>query len=171
MLDKNDIEGAKKYLSQYDSLLEESKSQNYCENSIVNALLRIYSRKFQKKGIYFSVNASISKDIKIFSPTLGSILSNLLENAYEACKTITGIKPQVVFKVVESDDNLEIEVRNSSTSKRALSIEGIPYTTKHGGGTGLRSVKNEITKCGGDMRIKQTDNEFIVQIVISLTKN
>ena len=48
MLDKNDIEGAKKYLSQYDSLIEESKPQNYCENSIVNALLRIYSRKFKK---------------------------------------------------------------------------------------------------------------------------
>lgn len=47
-------------------------------------------------------------------------------------------------------------------------MEGIPFTTKHGGGTGLRSVKNEVMKCKGNMRIEQVNNEFVVQIIIPL---
>lgn len=170
MLDKDDIEGAKKYLAEYDSVIDEGKPDNYCDNSTVNALFRIYNRKFSSKNISFRAEASVSDDINLPSPALVSILSNLLENAYETCKKIPEIKPHVTFRVREIEDSLEIEARNTSTEIRTLSAEGIPYTTKHGGGTGLRSVKNEVVGCGGEMRIEQTEDEFIVQIIIGLTK-
>lgn len=166
MLEKNDIEGAKKYLSEYDDGVSKSKRQAFCQNSVADAAIRLYKRKFEEKGIKFSVVADIPEQLPIDSAGLGSILSNLFTNAYEACLKVKDKKPYVIFNAEDNDGIFQMEMKNSSKKVANKNPNGLPSTTKKGGGTGLISVKTDLDRCGGLMRIKQKKDEFTVQIVI-----
>ena len=96
----NDIDGAKNYLRQYNNSISVISIHNYCENLTANILLRFYSRLSEKNSVRFEVFAQIPQDLPLSDPELGTLLSNMLENAFEACDKCDEDERYILFRLI-----------------------------------------------------------------------
>lgn len=164
-LESGNVTEAIEYLHANDSALDESKLTQFSVNPAANAVLRIYDRQAQAEGIAFCALADLPEQLPMTNPELGALLSNLLENAVEACRKVESAKRQLTFHTQTDEAGLRLEVRNSMCG--TVSFEnGFPQSTKSGGGTGTRSMANIVQKYGGMLRFKQEGDMFLTQIVL-----
>jgi sensor histidine kinase regulating citrate/malate metabolism len=164
-LQDRDVEGAEEYLKLYDSSINESTAKQYCENHIANTVLCLYDGKTQAEGIYFTANANIPKSLTITLPELGSMLSNILENALEACKNADCEERTIALTADAEDENLKIEVRNTVSGEVKFKND-LPVSTKECGGIGIRSVIQIVSKYGGMINFRQNRDVFLTQIIL-----
>lgn len=164
-LNGGDVKGALEYLNLYDAGLTKSTIRNYCQNHTANAVLCLYAEKAEEKDILFTVKAGIPAGIAVTPPELGSILSNIFENALEACQKIKNGQRFITFTAEVVDEILKIELRNPAGIKVEIR-DNIPVSTKEGGGIGTKSVLNVIERYHGMLNFKQEDDTFITQIVV-----
>lgn len=161
-LKKNDVEGAKAYLAEYNDAIEDSAMVMYCENEIVNAIIRLNLRKCANENIKFTVNTVIPKNLPYTKTETATIFGNVLENAYEAAKECENGFVEIHSKF--NDGILLIEIKNS-VSKEVEFFEDFPVSSKPRGGIGVRSAKKCLNKYFGLIRLKQEGNIFITQII------
>ena len=167
-LTHEDLAGAKEYLRQYDGELLDAKLTDYCKNPVANTVLRRYARRGSLAGTQFRVCAEIPEELPLSSPEIGVLISNVLENACEACEK-SGLPYSFILLTAETEDSrLKMEVCNTVGCKTSFDENGMPITTKDGGGTGTRSIKHIVQKHGGMLNFRQSENTFITQIILPL---
>ncbi|MPM99399.1 hypothetical protein SDC9_146590 [bioreactor metagenome] len=132
----------------------------------MNAVLRLYERRTEKSGISFVVNADIPERVILTASELGTVFSNILENACEACEKLEYSKRFIIVCAETEEHMLKVEVRNSVADFVKFN-NGMPVSDKKVGGTGTKSIAYIINKYGGMLRFGQNENEFSTQIVIS----
>ena len=164
-LQSGNVSGAVDYLRANQSALSEIRLMGFSVNPIVNAVLRIYSRQAQTVGVTFAVNAQIPETLPMAAPELGALLSNMLENALEACVKVDPAKRQIAFNAITEENGLRLELRNS-VSGTVHFEDGNPVSTKTGGGTGTKSMAHIVEKYCGMLRFKQEENIFVTQIML-----
>lgn len=167
-LNNSDIEGAKDYLKLYDDRLKDSAIRDFSKNPIANAVFRIYDRRSREENIEFLVQSEADVMLNDHLPDIGIVLSNIFENALDACKECEFKHRYIHYTSKVKNDSILIEITNSVTVERIFE-NGFPQTTKKGGGTGLMSVKSIINKYNGMLDLRQDKNEFITLIVIPIT--
>jgi len=164
-LTAGDVAGAQLYLKQYDDSIEEEALRHYCRNKTVNAILRLYGRLADMNGIVYSVRAVIPEALPVTEPELACVLSNLLENAYEACMKVDASKREIFFTATPNDVTLNIEMKNRDGSN--ILFEGnMPQSTKESGGIGTKSIVRIVEKHNGLVRFYQNGDTFVSQIVL-----
>lgn len=164
-LESGDTTGAMEYLRTNDRTVSESRLTEFSANPAANAALRIYSRKTQALEIPFTVWMDLPKDFRITPPELGAMLSNLLENAVEACARVDPARQKIAIRSETDETGVRIEIQNSVSGLVAFE-DGLPLSTKPGGGTGTKSVSGIVHKYGGMLRFVQKDDLFITQIFL-----
>ncbi len=160
-----DIDGAEEYLKLYDTSINQSVIKQYCKNYIANAVLCLYAQKAHLEEIVFEANAYIPEIITITQPELGSMLSNILENALEACRKAKGAERFITFTAEFEDDMLKIELRNTTSGELHIR-NNLPVSTKKNGGTGTKSVLHIVESYHGMLNFRQEDETFITQIIL-----
>ena len=98
-----------------------------------------------------------------------TIISNLLNNAIEACEKIQEDKRIIEFKIAGYNSQIFISVRNSYDMESIINQKQKFITTKEdklNHGIGLENVSRTVKKYDGDMRISQENERFIVTINI-----
>ena len=163
-LHHGDTESAMHYLKLYDDNLKEHVLKDYSKNRIANAVFRIYDRRSKEFHIEFKVQSEADHLINNQFPDLGIVLSNILENAFTAVRQCMFEKRFISYTSCVENGSILIEIRNSMEGFVNFD-NGLPQTTKQGGGTGLLSVKNSVEKYGGMVEFKQDRNEFITRII------
>lgn len=163
-LEDGDTQQAIAYLNASDAQLAGTALKQFCENVIANAILRIYDRRTQAMGISFLTQADIPEVLPLAAPEIGALLSNLLENALEACaKQQTGQR-YISLTGQQAETGFQLEVRNSTAGE--LTFEnGFPKSAKQGGGTGTKSIAAIVENHHGLLRFKQEEGAFVVQIL------
>lgn len=164
-LNANDIKGAKAYLKSYDDSIVGNTLKEFSKNPTANAIFRLYDRRAKEQGISFEVCLEVEAELCYTHIDIGILLSNLLENAFEACQRQDS--PYVMFFCKAKEGIGLIEVKNSAVLQQVFE-NGMPISTKSGGGTGLLSVKNIVQKNNGMLEVGQEGNEFVVRIVLPL---
>lgn len=167
LLTQENVKAALAYLNEYDNSIAEVALHQYCSNPVGNAILGLYEHRAQASHIEYVVNANIPEVLPLKSPELGGLLSNLLENAWIACRCCTDIERFIIVTVDTTENQLFIEVKNSVQNEVRF-IDSLPVSDKEGGGTGVRSMMHIVKEHSGMCRFKQSNNEFTVQIVLSL---
>lgn len=167
-LEHGDVEGAKKYLLQHDVRITESALKQYCQNTVVNAVLRLYTRRAENSGTSFTVKANVPEKLPLTAPETNELFSNLLENACEACEKVED-GGTITLTVLVEDERLMLELRNSIAVPVVFNEAGLPLTTKDGGGTGVRSAASIAQKYGGMLRFAQEGDIFVTQMILPLT--
>lgn len=97
------------------------------------------------------------------------ILSNLLNNAIEACRSCAD--KRIKIKLVKEKERTVISVVNTFGTKPVL-VSGEYQTTKKkkaAHGIGIRNIKETADKYGGSCVIRHKDHLFQVVIVIPET--
>ncbi len=154
-------EDAVRFLSDYDASISAGALKTYCENDMMNAVFRVYDRRCVQDNIKYEVSACIPKDLPYSDIETATLFGNLLENAYEAAKK--GSESFICVDARIKNGNLVCEIKNS-VFENTVFQNGLPATTKSGGGIGSKSALDITAKHGGILRMEQKDNIFITQL-------
>ena len=110
---------------------------------------------------------------------MGIILSNLCDNAIEACKNVTNFHRWIHISLITSEPCVLLTVRNSYDGKKVLLGEnGLPISTKiddikhneyHG--MGLRNVSAIADSYFGKIQINTEEKEFCTTVMLQKRVN
>lgn len=151
--------------------LEERMSQeprgnrSFCENTTVNAALMHYVTIAERNNIKVKVAANIPHNAGIDDMQLAIAISNLLENAINACEKVPESE-RFIEVTGKYKQQLLLEISNSCIGEISLDEEGHPVTSKEGHGIGTRSVLDFVKKTGSEIRYITGDNTFKVRMLI-----
>lgn len=154
LMEKKDIDGLKKYI---DELGEVKTGLDFIStnNIICDAITNQYYELCRKKGIDLAVIGKFPSSMKISEVDLCVILSNGMENAYEATQKCNADK-RIDVAVKSCGNMILIEITNPTTEKPNIRDELIETTKKdkerHGFGT--KNMKDAARRNGGDVTWK-----------------
>lgn len=151
----------------YGSLNNEPDAIN-TNNIIVNAILNAKYREADAKGIVFVFKVNDLSALRLSDEDLVTILSNLLNNAIEACEACED-KKVIKFKFVKDESLIIIGVKNTSNydiiyEDGKIKSTKTSDTDEHG--VGIKNIVNIIEKYGGSYIIENKNKEFYFSIVI-----
>ena len=156
-----------KYVSGINEALYMDRNAIDTNNEIVNTILNEKYNEMMDKGIIFVFRINDLSSIKIEDEDLVVILSNLLDNAIEACQKCEG-KRTIKMKFMTENDIVILSVKNTSVGTCSIENDKIATTKRFRSeehGIGIRNIKNAIKKYGGTYSIKSNEDEFYFAIV------
>ncbi len=167
MLDRDQIREAGQYIEQLGNGIK-AGSDNICTHHVVvDAILNAKYEEMTEKDIVFVFRLDNLSGLQISDEDLVVLLSNLLNNAIEACEKC-GEKKIIRLKFVMEPNAVVLAVKN--TYENALiRQDGMLHTTKgeeEEHGIGISNIVHVVEKYGGSYVIKPEDGEFLFSIFI-----
>lgn len=136
-------------------------------HAIINAILNTKYEEARQKGITFVMKVNDLSSINISDEDIVVLLSNLLNNAIEACEKSK--EKMLKMKFVIEDNQTILAVKNS-IADMPVKIDGELVSTKkdqeESHGIGLKNVTGVIEKYNGKHVIDFDDKVFSVSVVI-----
>ena len=163
-LDDNDIDSAKKMISNLISTVEVTTIHRYCSNNTVNYILSNFASKCKELQIAFDTSVELA-ELKTDEIMLSSILSNALENAFNATKDLPIKKRSIKLMLKTSNGKLLLSVKNTYHEKPIL-IDGVPISHRAGHGYGTQSILYMTERLGGNCQFSVQNDIFILRVVI-----
>lgn len=136
-------------------------------NVIINAILNSKYKEIMDKNILFVFKINDLSQIRVSDEDIVVVLSNLLNNAIEACENCPG-KRFIKLKLVREANEVIISLRNTYNNAVVFK-DGMPMTTKEREqehGIGIRNIVDTITKYGGSYAISTKEKVFNFSIII-----
>lgn len=168
LIDKKQYQKLEEYVKEiYGSLNNEPDAIN-TNNVIVNTILNTKYQEVEAKGIVFVFRVNDLSELKIKDEDVVTILSNLLNNAIEACEACED-KKVIKFKFVREDDMIIIAVKNTFNYDVIYEngeIKSTKTSNANEHGVGIKNVLKIIEKYGGSYVIEDKNQEFFFSIII-----
>lgn len=169
LLSKKEYEKLEGYVQNIHGNLNKELDLINTNHVIVNAILNTKYQEAVEKGIVFVLKINDLSNIKMKDEDIVTILSNLIDNAIEACEKCTD-KKIIRLKFIKKDEGIIIAVNN--TFNHTIHYEnGEIKTTKlskeEEHGVGIKNVIKVVEKYDGSYVIKEQDKEFLFSILIS----
>lgn len=160
-------------LQDYVSVVVEKEKQLTTEintyHAIINAILNTKYEEIKQKNITFVMKVSDLSDISISDEDIVVLLSNLLNNAIEACEKSQ--EKMMKMKFVIEDEQIILSIKNSILDI-PISIDGELVSTKKdkedSHGIGMKNIVEVIEKYRGKYVIDFDENWFSLSIIIPL---
>lgn len=169
LLEKNEIDEAKKYFNKLSVNIASSYLIINSGNPVVDAVLSSKISSAVNKGIKVDCSASLPDKISVDEVDLCSILSNVFENAIEAATKVSE-SPFINCNILVVKKQLLIGVENSSTGY--YKIKGETFETIKGSGIhglGLKNTRSIVDKYEGICSINAASTSFKIEIYIPLS--
>lgn len=167
LLRDKDYDEAEKYLQEITHDYTKSEHVIDANHVIVNAILNSKYKEARDKGILMTVMLSDLAGIRITDKDIVIILSNLLNNAIEACEKCE--KRIIKVKIVREDQQLLVAISNTYQCP-PIQVSGVFQTTKtqdaENHGIGLENVKAVVDNYDGLCVVQYDVEEFRVLIQI-----
>lgn len=168
----SDTKSALEYLDRVSEPIKNLLERTWTGNEVIDVIINSKLRKMKENQIRSSINVEFPGKCDIMSNDICTILSNLLDNAIEACQrnqkdenkwiNITiRIVNQILVLIIENGNEVVPAVKNMSfaTSKADERFHG----------WGLKCVESAIEKYEGVMQHKIEDEKF--KVVVTLNYN
>jgi two-component system, LytTR family, sensor histidine kinase AgrC len=162
--------GAANYINEIIGEVKVTNQALTIRNAVLASILFSKMELYQKQKVPF-VTKIISEDItkKISSTDLIRLISNLLDNAYEATVELPKDTQKVVFEMSEDNLYYTIIVKNTSTLEQLdYQLFEHGYTTKSSEaierGFGLAIIQEVTQKYKGTMSIKKEDSLMVFHL-------
>lgn len=168
----NEVDRALKYLDDLGTPIKTLIEKTWTSNEVIDVIINSKLEKMNECSIHSDFNVEFPNNSDIQSQDICAILSNLLDNAIEACEknqivsnkwinlTIRVVNAMIVIKV---ENGMEVKpiIKNNNllTSKADDKLHG----------WGIKSVKSAVEKYGGV--IKYTISEDRFKVVVTLNYN
>lgn len=172
MVEQGDCSGALEYAKQFkERKVNTILSQVQCSSTMLNAVVNAKFNDAQSKGIDTSLRlvVQIPHDLEF---DLSIMLSNLLDNAIEACEKNPS-NAQILLTISEEAGYYRIVVRNTiaaSVLKKNQELK-TEKADKKLHGWGLRSVTDLVSKRNGLIDFYEKEGMFYVDILLPIEEN
>jgi len=167
-LEKEDLKEAEEYIKSLDNQIILTNIQittgNYLVDTIVSSKMTLASTY----DIKYMCEGSLPEVLEISKIDLCAVISNLLDNAIEACQKVDKNR-YIEFNIHMIRDQLYIYMKNSSDGKYKRK-RGELDTTKKGDfhGVGLKHIHNIIDQYNGMYKEEANSDYFSTEISIPL---
>ena len=165
LLEKGDIQGVAGKLSIYCDELEKIDENSYCNNPIVDSVLRIKFGVAKSDKIRIDTTIRIPKQMQLEHGDIGVLYGNLLDNAIEACRKVEENRRFIRIENKFTEGKLLLIVENSKTGERNESLK----TTKkdnYSHGRGIHSVRKVVEKYNGTVTFTDKGEIFDVSAML-----
>ena len=136
-------------------------------NPIIDVAISEYAGQFKKANIPFEHSFQYPEQLNINPFDLSVVITNALQNAYEASVNIQD--PSVKLTSVTRENTFIISLKNHIDNKIYIDPEeDIPVSSKKddGHGYGLKNIRTIARKYNGDIEIRQEpENDGYVYIL------
>ena len=149
------------YLKTRSEILEATTTGRFCENETVNNILKVFYQKATAQNITMEIRAAAKPDISVPSPTLVTIVANILENALHGAIESKAEKPRITVSIKHKAGRLVISCEN--TCLESLSFDEMPDYLQ---GIGVHSVMSSAEKHNGSCRFSATDGVFSCIVIM-----
>ena len=167
------------YIARMDESMSLLDLNIHTGNAVTDVIINDKQRAAARQGIEFRSDFHYPVSGGYDAYDIGIILSNLLQNALEACRDMDGQKGYIQLSGKQKKNFFLIEVRNPFVGEiRFDPHTQLPVSTKEDGeeessglsspihGIGLSNVKKETEKYGGNMDIRAEGQEFRVTVLL-----
>lgn len=172
MIEQGDCSGALAYAKRFkERKVNTILSQVQCSSTMLNAVVNAKFNDAQSKGIDTSLRlvVQIPHDLEF---DLSIMLSNLLDNAIEACEKNPS-NAQILLTISEEAGYYRLVVRNTiaaSVLKKNQELK-TEKANKKLHGWGLRSVTDLVSKRNGLIDFYEKEGMFYVDILLPIEEN
>lgn len=149
LLDRDEVDAARDYLDR----LKKNRSMHVMSVSsnhpVIDVILNQKYQTARENEIQMQIQVNDLSAVTIPTDSLVVVLTNLLDNAIEACRRIDGYRE--IFFIILYDDGLYVSIRN--TSEPVQIVDGKISTSKQDSlshGFGLMSVGFVLEKLGAE---------------------
>jgi len=168
LLGKKKYPELEEYVKEIYGHLDKELDAINTNNVIVNAILNTKYQEADAKGIVFVFRVNDLSQIRLKDEDVVTILSNLLNNAIEACEKCDD-KRIIKLKFVNEDDMVIIAVKNTFNhpvcyENGEIKSSKIIRAEEHG--IGIKNIIKVIEKYNGSYIIEDSKNEFYFSIII-----
>ena len=164
LLEEGNIEEAKKYLAERLAM-DPQPVMKYCENTTVNAAISHYMACAKMENIAITVSANIPSGLSVNELELAIVISNLLENAINACRKLPETERYVKL-TAKYKHQLLLEIENSCDRKVVLNENGYPFSIEENHGIGTRSVLAFVKKNNSEICYLTEEKRFRVRMIV-----
>lgn len=167
LLQKKRYEEMESYISNINQKLNFELDSIQTNHIIVDAILNTKYKEMTEKNIIFVFRINDLSGLRMADEDIVVILSNLLNNAIEACEKCHGMRV-IKLKFVMEEDGVILSVKNPYEHLLIMQ-DGEYQTTKsehdeHG--IGIHNITQVIERYGGSYVIKPDDKEFFFSVFI-----
>lgn len=170
LIAKKNYQELEKYVSSVSGRLSKEFDSINTNNVIVDAILNSKYQEILDKNIVFVFKINDLSDIKISDEDVVIILSNLLNNAIEACEKCHD-KKIIKMKFVKEEESVILSIKNTYNTKIIFRDGEIQTTKKYEldeHGIGFKNIVDTIIKYGGSYVVQNEDKEFYFSMIIPI---
>lgn len=164
---QGDYQKLRAYIEKIETTLQYRMDAVDANHVIVNAILNTKYREALNKGIVFVLRVNDLSGLKLAEEDIVIILSNLLNNALEACEHC--LERRIKLKFVLENGQAVISVKNSMAVEPVVE-NGKVLTSKtkdaQEHGMGIQNVVEVVEKYGGRYMVDYGNGEFQFSILI-----
>ncbi len=168
LLDKKLYAKLEEYVKKIYGSLNSGPDAINTNNVIINAILNTKYQEADAKGIVFVFRVNDLSKLKVSDEDVVIILSNLLNNAIEACEECKD-KKVIKLKFVKEADRVIIAVKNTFNYDVIYENGEIKSTKTSNAdehGVGIKNILKVIEKYDGSYVIENENKEFYFSIII-----
>ena len=167
MLINRNVEQALEYVEKISGGLKKEGNAIDTNNVIINAIINSKYKEALEKNIVMVIKVNDLSTCVIADEDIVIILSNLLNNAIEACEKIME-KRIIWLKFVNEENMMIISVKNTVIEDVEI-IDDVLITTKTNTiehGLGVKNIKESVEKYKGSYSLQAQDRYFFFSIII-----
>ena len=158
----------KRYLHQITDKVLHDLDRINTNHAIVNAVINVKYQETVEKNILFIFQLNDMSKLKLESEDIVILLSNLLNNAIEACEHCN-TERMIKLKLILENEQLILSVWNTHENTLIPKDKSFQTTKTEDAschGIGLQNVIHVIEKNHGDYVIIPKEHEFMISIII-----
>ncbi|KUO66627.1 MAG: hypothetical protein APF84_04105 [Gracilibacter sp. BRH_c7a] len=162
----NNLSQIKKYLTEIEKSIDDTVTIKYCDNDAVNLILSPYINRAKEENIMVESHVHIPKDCEVSDLDLCIILSNAIENAINACRSITDINDRRInISCTSKNEKLFIQVTNNFIGEVNFA-EDMPISDQENRGFGTKSIAATVQKYCGLCSFTAESGVFKVRVIL-----
>lgn len=166
-LQAGETEKASSYVATVMGDLERLPNMQYSPNLLVNALAGMYLDKAKKEGVRVDFALDVPAKVGIADEDLTVLLTNLLENAVQACEKIpAGMEKFIEIRMHVSGSSLFVGCVNSAPPENQAAVPALPEKREHG--YGLEAMRRVAEKYDSVLKIDFSPGRFSVKTNLAL---
>ena len=166
LAETGDLDGLKAYLAKTAARIPDL-DMNFCENRAADSVVGYYCALAKREGIPFCAKLDLPQVLPVDEIDLCLVLSNLLENAFEASLRTAPARRRIELTAYLHGNSLALIQVENTYDGVIREKDGVFLSSKRkGDGVGLQSVRHIAEKSGGVSTVTYQDGLFCAKVML-----